>query len=787
MKFRITSILIFCICYSLSVRAQNGQPVSSIRGVITDHASGAPLSYTTIGLLDTPAIGTASDVIGQFILKDVPVGRHTVRVSLLGYEPVTIHEVLVSSGKEVFLEISLKENVRELSEVTVTPQVKKDLPLNKMAVAGARMLSVEEASRYAGGFDDPARLVTSFAGVAGTVSSNSISIRGNSPQFLQWKLEGVEIPNPCHYPDITGVGGGILTAFSSQVLGNSDFFTGAFPAEYNNALSGVFDMQLRNGNNQNYEHTAQIGTIGVEFASEGPFKKGGKSSYLFNYHYSSMALAGALMPGALKEVAGMRYQDLSFKLNFPTKRAGTFSVWGIGTFDKYSQAGISDTTKWEGDNDRNNTWTNQSMAAVGVGHKYFFDNNTFLKTTLSGTYASNHVWADWLETDMSTAPLCDLLGDNANIVLNTCLNKKFSVRHTNRTGITLTGLYYDMDYSITPYFPQPSHTMVNFADSRGHSMLASAFSQSLVNLNERWTAEIGFNAQYFMLNQHWTVEPRLGLKWQAAQKHSFALTYGMHSRHEKLDYYFITTPSTGNKLVNKNLDFAKAHHFVSAYDWHILDNLHLKAEPYFQYLYDVPVTESGSFSIINQFDWYLDKALVNDGKGKNYGIDLTLERYLADGYYYMLTASLFESRYQGGDGVWRDTRLNRQFLMNALYGKEWMVGKQKQNILGVNLRVMYQGGEHYTPINEFESKEQKRVVFDENLAMQGKMDPALVVDFTISYKINKKHTSHEIAFKMLNATGYKEYEGFQYFYRTGEIKMMTGAVMVPNLSYKIEF
>lgn len=287
------TILIFTVITLLSVVSLHAQTGKPIRGTVVDDASGMPLPYVTIVVLNSgQPTGATSDGDGNFSINNLPVGRYDIQASFLGYEPAIFRELAVSSSKELFLTISLKESVLSLDEVVVRPKINKEEPLNQMATTSARMLSIEESSRYAGGFDDPARLVTAFAGVAGGVSSNAIAIRGNSPQFLQWKLDGVEIPNPTHFPDITGVGGGILSALSSNVLGNSDFFTGAFPAEYNNALSGVFDMQLRNGNRWDYEHAVQIGTLGIEVGSEGPFKKDGKASYIFNYRYSTMALAG---------------------------------------------------------------------------------------------------------------------------------------------------------------------------------------------------------------------------------------------------------------------------------------------------------------------------------------------------------------------------------------------------------------------------------------------------------------------------------------------------------------
>ena len=307
---------------------RKGRPVQTIRGMVVDGDSKYPIPYATVRLSDKEGMGTTTDSLGRFTIPQVPVGRHTVEAAFMGYEPGIFREILVTSAKEVYLEIPLKESVNELSEVVVRARTNKEEAMNKMATTGARMLSVEEASRYAGGFDDPARLVSAFAGVAPSVSSNGISIHGNAPHLLQWRLEDVEIPNPNHFADIATLGGGILSSLSSQVLGNSDFFTGAFPAEYGNAVSGVFDMKLRNGNNQKNENTIQVGIMGIDVASEGPLSKKHKASYIFNYRYSTTGLLNL-------DGGTMDYQDLNFKLNFPTKMAGTFSVWGTSLISSF--------------------------------------------------------------------------------------------------------------------------------------------------------------------------------------------------------------------------------------------------------------------------------------------------------------------------------------------------------------------------------------------------------------------------------------------------------------------
>jgi len=292
---------------------------------------------------------------------------------------------------------------------------------------------------------------------------------------------------------------------------------------------------------------------------------------------------------------------------------------------------------------------------------------------------------------------------------------------------------------------------------------------------------------YFRLNEKATIEPRAGIRWQAFPKHSFGLAYGKHSRRENTDFYFVKDIPPSNEYVNKRLDFAKAHHLVSTYDWSISENLRLKVEPYFQYLYDVPVEKSGLMSMINYRDFWLMIPLVNEGKGKNYGVDFTLERYLYDGYYYLLTASLFESLYTGSDGVWRNTRLNRNYILNALGGKEWKTGKQKQNILSVSLRFTLQGGEHYIPVDEAASIATQRIVYDNSRAYEPQLSPEFISHFTVGYKINRNKLSHEISLKMVNVTGNQEFGGYFYNYRTNQPEMYMGAVVIPNISYKVEF
>ena len=545
-----------------NIPQSSGRPVQTLRGVVNDRASGHPIPYATIQLTDIPGLGMMCDSLGRFALPKVPVGRHSVQASFMGYESATVREILVTSAKEVYLEIALQESVNELSEVVVRAHNRNEA-MNKMAVAGARMLSVEEASRYAGGFDDPARLVASFAGVTPSVSNNGISIHGNAPHLLQWRLEDVEIPNPNHFADIATLGGGILSSLSAQVLGNSDFFTGAFPAEYGNAVSGVFDMKLRNGNNQRNENTFQVGIMGIDFASEGPLSKKHKASYIFNYRYSTTGLLNVDLGGK------MDYQDLNFKLNFPTRHAGTFAVWGTALLDKYKSSLEKNPDKWDYLEDAGQGRSTQYMAAGGVTHRYFFNENTLLKTTLAGTYSDQEAIQTTYDREFNPSPNIDQNSRSTNLILTSSLNRKVNNRFTNKTGLTFTQMFYNMNLELAPFIDQPLETI---SKGDGNTSLISAYNCSAWGINDKLSLNFGLHGQLLTLNNRWTLEPRASLKWQTNTRTSFALAYGMYSRMEKMDVYFVKTQSTGDRSVNKNLDFTKAHHLMLSFAYKVSEN-----------------------------------------------------------------------------------------------------------------------------------------------------------------------------------------------------------------------
>ncbi|MCD4791057.1 MAG: TonB-dependent receptor, partial [Bacteroidales bacterium] len=702
-------LLIFVLAFSLFGFSQ--EITQTIKGKVYDSEMEMGLPGATIVIPGSdPLIGVTTDSEGYFRLEKVPVGRVDIQISFIGYESYFVSELLVSSGKEINLNIPLKESVEYLKGVVVTAEIQKEKPLNSMATVSARSFTVEQAQRFAGGMDDPSRLVSSFAGVTpSTVENNEIIIRGNAAKGILWRLEGVEIPPPNHLAGMFS-GGGIITMFNSNMLANSDFFTGAFPAEYGNALSGVFDINLRNGNRDKREYTIQAGSCGIEFATEGPFKKGKQATYLVNYRYSTYSILKTFLP----HVTGLPdFSDLSFKLNFPTAKAGTFSLWSINGMGKIDFEPEKDPEEWTTNYDAYNYDIHYDLTASGLNHRIIVGKKSYLFSSLSfsaSKYTNNN---SYLRSNLDEVPVSDQNEVNSRLSLSSYFNHKFNSRHTNRTGIVLSRLAFNYDVKGNSDVAN-SNTYDFLVNDKGSSASAQVYSESKYFINEKLNVNAGMHLLYFAFNKKFTVEPRVGFNWNFAPAHTFSLGYGKHSRIEPLRIYLMEVETPGGlEELNRDLKITKAHHFVLGYDWNINNYTHLKIEPYYQILYDVPVTPDSSFSMINYIsETFFTEQLINDGTGRNIGVDVTLERFLKNGFYYMFTASVYNSKYKGGDGIERNTRYNQNFVFNLLGGKEWRV--RENNIFSLNGKFTVLGGRRYAPVDNKKSIAEQFVIYDDS-------------------------------------------------------------------------
>lgn len=767
------------------MRAQTTTADQTIRGQVCDVASGEPMIGVTITVENGTTMATVSDIDGNFVIQHVPVGRHSVRATYIGYEPVLLKEQLVTSGKELVLNLKMTESLTNLQEVVIKPRVNKQQPLNEMAQVGARMFSVEEATRYAGGMADPARTASMFAGVATGGATNGISIHGNSPQMLQWRIEGIEVNNPNHFADITEAGGGVFTSLNGTVLANSDFMTGAMPAEYGNALSGAFDMKMRVGNNTKHEHAIQVGTLGVDFASEGPLTKNSKASYLINYRYSFLEIAKKLHAINMEKET-LDYQDLSFKVNVPTTHAGTFAVWFTGLFDRFENdvPDVADRkTLW----DSNDSWSTQKSWAGGLTHTYRFRSGGTLTSNIAYTGAYQKLGINDYNEQMQQMP--DMLGRSLswNVIISTQHKHKFSSRYTMQNGFE----HRHMDFCTwMDYIKVVGGPLYRVFESNGSTGLTRLYTNHKIALSQRLSTVAGINVMWFNLNNQVLVEPRISFQYKTSASSTLSIAYAMNSRKEAIDTYFVLNTNSQEPNVNKDLGLTRSHHISASFAQRLGENAMLKIEPYWQWLFDVPVEQGTTYSVINHNLFYQDRALVNKGAGRNYGIDLTLERYLKDGLYGMFTATLFKSEYRDAQGEWHHTRHDRGYITNILGGKEWMVGKSRKNVFGINGRLTLMGGDRYTPMvagttyEEVAQRPDRTIPQDGANPFSAQMNMNVGYAFSVKYTINKHHSAHHFILEYLQM---RSFQGQTFDIHTHELVDQFTSLTFPNIAYRLEF
>ncbi|MFO8028409.1 MAG: carboxypeptidase-like regulatory domain-containing protein [Cyclonatronaceae bacterium] len=829
------NFILAAIFILLAVPKAQSQPITqTIKGTVYDIQTREPLIGATVVIRDSePLMGASTDAGGHFLISRVPLGRHSLQVNYIGYEPVIIPEVMATSGREVVVDIGLRQSISEMGEVVITPEIRKNKPLNAMATVSSRSFSVEETRRYAGGMDDPARLVSAYAGVAvGNVQDNAIIVRGNSPKGISWRVEGVEIPTPHHLPGGNVTGGGAVTIFSSQMLANSDFHTSAFPAEFGNALAGVFDMNLRTGNSTVHQHTFQAGTLGLDIASEGPVVSGSNASYLFNYRYSTLGLLTDL--NVIPTDQQFRYQDLSFKFNLPTRKAGTFSLWGLGGIDKALQPLETNPLVWENDWDRVSFDWGFEMGAIGLSHRLLTGKRTYINTTLAATGIRNQMETIRQDDDLVAHDDLTAIDNSGKLSIGSYISHTFSPRVTTQTGMTVKRLQYNLAISSTIDSDPSSYRDV--VDERGNSHEVEFYTQWRWDLAHNLVLNTGVNSGYFALNNAFWVDPRIALRLDLTGSHSVSLGYGKHSQREELKVYLVRaeanraaalanpdihsnfdalanpdihpkpsalsnadihpSPSAlanadihpnSSTLPNTDLRLSGAHHFVLAYDWQISDNMRLKIEPYAQFLFDAPGIADSSFSMINyKQDWAFSDVLVNNSIGRNVGLDVTFERFLHKGYYFLVTGSVFSSRYKGGDGEWRNTRFNKSYVANALVGREFAL-KDSRTILGVNTRINVVGGERVSPVLTEKSREHELVFFDESRAFSNQLPSTVYADLSVTWRMNRPGYSSIWAVQVKNLLGRAMPEGYNYSYKTENVELDKSVVVVPSISYTIEF
>ncbi|MBN4065988.1 TonB-dependent receptor [Candidatus Amoebophilus asiaticus] len=788
---RVLKILFLLIL----TQSLDGQELTQvIRGTVVDQLSQQSLPGATVIILNTdPIIGTTTDLDGKFRLEDIPIGRQGIKVTYLGYKDYTLPNMIVNAHKEIVLNIELEEHAVQMEEVVISGRKASNEVTNDLVTISARGFNMEETNRYAGSWGDPSRMVANYAGVSGANDArNDIIVRGNSPLGVLFRLDDIDIPNPNHFSS-QGATGGPVSILNNNLLDQSDFLTGAFPAEFGTKTAAVFDLKMRRGNDEKHEFTTQFGFNGLELMAEGPFSKNGGSSFLASYRYSTLFIFDWLNID-LGAPALPRYQDLSFKLHFPTKRFGNFSLLGMGG---RSRIDIIDADRKQSESNLApeaeegfDLYAGSDMGVVGLTNKHLFNNKTYGKIVLS-------VSAEKFNLDIDSV-LFDTTGISTGII-NTyhdgtydgkttiyyVLNHKFNSRQFVKGGMKYYHLFYNLDEHAEDFV---------IANSKGSTGLIQSFLHWQWKITDVLATNFGINSQVLLLNDKQTFEPRLGIKWDISERSKFSLGWGIHNQMQPLSLYLLETKIDDKVFfTNKELDFTRSIHYIAGYNYMIRHNWIFKSEAYYQEISQLPVegTKESSLSIFNSGTDYSGipsiDSLISNGMAQTYGLELTLERTFSKGFYFMYNTSVFSSKYKGSDGTWRSSAFDGGYIINLLGGAEFDISKNKKRILIVDVKATFAGGKRYTPINVSASRMARTVVYIDDEAYSQQFDDYSRLDLKLGFRENYRKVTIEWYISIQNIFNKKNILTQVYNQKTLEPENVNQLGRLPIGGFKMAF
>ncbi|MEI7664090.1 MAG: carboxypeptidase-like regulatory domain-containing protein, partial [Bacteroidota bacterium] len=726
---------------------------------------------------------------GNFRLPPVPTGQYQLRVTYVGFAPVVTDQLIVVSGKETTTTVLMQESTVTAGEVVIKAGFRKYEAINKMASVSVRTFSVDETFRFAGSYNDPARMAANFAGVtSGVDNRNDIIVRGNSPTGLQWRVDDMEIPNPNHFAAV-GTTGGPVTVLNNNLVANSDFYTGAFPAQFGNTLSGIFDLKLRNGNREKHEYWFEIGWNGLEFGAEGPVSKNHRASYLLSYRYSLLQMLDwvnvnvGIVP---------KYQDLNLKINAPTLKAGTFVITAIaGT----SNIDFFDSRKkqpqWLFSDYGEDLSNGSQLAVLGVSHQALLKSDVMWKNLVYVVASDTRTKIDTFSAVQQTPSRW--AGEKSTEIkysFSSVVKKKFSPRNVLNSGIYWD--FYHMSFADSVKYK--GLFIVN-TNSRQNMQMLRGFTQWHHDFNDRISGVAGLYGSWLSLNNSWSAEPRLGLTCKIAEKHSLELGTGLYSQMQPRVIYFVMSHLTDGTVARPNLDlgFNRSCQVALGYNYLLNEALRLKTEIYYQYFYDIPVKKSiPQYSLANQgHEFFIDRryadSLVNKGTGENYGIECTFEHFFRKNYYFLFSASAFNSAYTGYDNIRRSTAFNVNYALNAAGGYEFVMGRRRWGVMSFGLRATMTGGSPYIPFDSKATVASGETVYDWNQAYCPRFPEYKRVAFRFGIRRNQPGYNIEFFVDLQYRTSFTSIFLQRIDPRTGEIKDFLEMGFFPMTTWRIQF
>jgi len=730
-------------------------PTQIIRGIVRDKDAKHLLIGASVEVVGSnPAQLTITDENGAFVLENVKVGRVNLRIQYLGYEPLTVEDIILQSTKESYQEFELSEGQINIDEVVVNASKNAFEAVNPSAVVSTRSFTAEETDRIPAGANDPGRVALSYPGVqrGENDTENQIVVRGNSPAGILWRLEGIDIPNPNHFAIIGSSGGGI-TVFSAQLLARSDFSTGGFAAEYGNAFSGVFDIHFRQGNFFKSSNRFRLSLLGIDLSKEGPIQKG-RSSYLVNYRYSTLGLLSSMGIYLVGERVTNNFQDLSFNLVFKSKNSkSVHTFFGIGGLSEEHYIPVENpaervvglSSQWE---DRVRP---ANMGALGWTWTYLPDDKSYLKTVVALVSSRIERMSDTLNREDERYRYDTQKYLDTRLLSSITYNRKLNTRAMVKTGLIFNQIWFDFFKSTRARSNTSNINQTQFntaVQGSGNTQQFQQYAQLHYNLSDKLALNTGYHFLHLFANNSSSLEPRISLEYKPQSNQRLSLAYGLYGRALPLMAYYFT--DTTGAYLNKNLKLLKAQHTILAYHFYTQNKMRIILEAYWQHLYNVPIRPDARFTywMLNESDEFPQFKTVSQGKGNNYGIDAAIEKLFSNSWYFLINGSLMKGTFQTLNGETYNTRFNTVFSSSLSLGKEFPL--RKGSILQIGGRFLLNGGFRYTPHDPVKSAQSGRYEALAGADFAQQVPSYQRLDARIAYRFNKKKLAGNVSLDVQN-------------------------------------
>lgn len=773
----IAGMIVFLISGSIQAQVKT----QTLRGIVVDKSTKEALIGVHVYLAgSTTKLMTTTDLSGAFELSDLTLGRIRISCDYLGYRSTTTPSFILNSAKEPFLEIEMEQSTIEIDEVIVYGKVQDDRTQNEMIYLSGRSFSAEETERYAGSIADPSRMAVGFAGVqASNDINNDIVIRGNSSVGVLWRLEGIDIPNPNHFSRRASSGGGI-SVFSVNMLRNSDFIYGAPPPEYGNALAGIFDMKFRKGNKENREYSFRAGLLGLDAVAEGPIKKG-QSSYLVNFRYSTLGILNKMGVHIVDPNTDNSFTDLAFHLYMPSEdNRHIIQWWGIAGYSSEFHHPLPNLEEAEEFDDFVQTDFKTSMAATGMTYTKLIDNRRYFKSKLALTTDEIIHNKDTINTAGDLTYLSDENYRSTKITAAFEYSDKISSNLQLKTGGSISFQGYDLKYGEWDPWTKEKTDYLNHEFTLGSQQLVQAFIQSKWDISSRFSLNAGLSSMFLSLNNSYSINPQLSGKFQITNRSSLSFATGKYSQAVPIGSYY-------SQPENIELELMQSIQANLAYSLNLKRQYKISLELYYQYLSNIPIAsdEELHYWMLNDLVGFSKQTLSSDGLGKNYGMELSLEKYFNEGFFLLSSLALYKSEYSLGDDDYFSSKYDGTFNTSLMMGKEVMF--KSGSMLQVSFRNIYYGGLRYSPPNAQISESIQDFYLDYTSPLTRQNKAYLRSDLRLSFRKNKKASSWILALDVQNLLNINNTKGEFWNLKSNRFEYESQAGIIPVLSFQLDY